>query len=414
MTSFSIQNFGCRTNQAEAFSWADEFQQAGLEYERDFRQSDLVLVNTCTLTSRADRDVRKFIRKVSRLNPEAKLIVTGCSVEKMSKELKAIPQVWRLFLNCEKKDIAEKVLSSLDSREEAQVFPFRARALLKIQDGCNFQCTFCVIPLVRGKSVSIEREEILAKIKNYIGRGFAEIVLTGIHLCSYGQDLRPRTTFISLLREIEKLEGLGRIRLSSLDPRYLNRPLLEYLVRSEKICDHFHLSLQHGSDRVLERMGRRMKVKDYERILTYLRKNCPSASLGADIIVGFPGESEQDFKLTFDFLEKSALTYFHVFSYSPRPETIASGWAQIEEKIKAERATLLRRLSAEKNLSFRMLFEGKVMEAIVVEKENGRAKVLTSNYLKVFVPYCSESEGEKVRVKISQVRPSATLGQIAG
>jgi len=413
MTSFSIQNFGCRVNQAEAFAWTDDFEQHGLKFEKDFRRSDLVLVNTCTLTSRAERDVRKFLRKVSRSNPRARLIISGCSVERISEELRANSQVWCLFSNDEKKNLAEKVLSSFGSREKAQVLPFRSRALLKIQEGCNFHCTFCVIPLVRGKSVSTKKEEILNQLKKYINRGFREIVLTGIHLCSYGQDLRPRTSLLSLLQEIEKLEGLGRVRLSSLDPRFLSEPLLEHLVHSKKICPHFHLSLQHGCDRVLERMGRKQKVEDYERFLTYLHQNSPSASLGADIIVGFPGESEEDFKLAFEFLEKMPLTYFHVFSYSARPGTAASAWPQVEEKIKAQRGALLRELSAQKNLSFRMGYEGKVCEAIFVEKENGRSKVLTSNYIKVLVPSCSKREGEEVRVRISKASARATFGQIA-
>jgi len=412
MTSFSIQNFGCRVNQAEAFLWANDFQKHGLKLERDFRSSDIVLVNTCTLTSRADRDVRKFVRKVARLNPEAKLIVTGCSVERMYEEFRTIPQVWRIFPNNEKKDLASKVLSIIDAQDQVLLKPFRSRALLKIQDGCNFGCTFCIIPQVRGKSISFEKEEILAQVKKFISQGFRELVLTGIHLSSYGHDLKPRSSLLELLQEIEKLEGLGRIRLSSLDPRFLSPALIDYLTISKKICPHFHLSLQHGSDRVLELMGRKIKVKDFEGILSRLRENSPDASLGADIIVGFPGEQEEDFQATFDFLERSPLTYFHVFSYSARPGTLASNWPQVEEKIKKKRAAILRNLSAKKNLKFRRLFLGRECEAIVVEKEKDSVKVLTSNYFKVIVPTCSHEEGEELTIKITQVNARETLGEI--
>jgi len=415
MISFSIQNFGCRVNQAEAFSWADELQKKGVRLEKDYSQSDFVLVNSCTLTRRADRDVWQFIRKVSRLNPKARVIVTGCLVERAYDEFKAMPQIWRLFRNGEKNDLAAKVLALIKHQEKAlpQVLPFRSRALLKIQDGCNFRCTFCVIPRVRGKGSSLPQEEVLSQGKRFISQGFKEIVLTGIHLCSYGNDLNPKSTFLDLLKEIEKLEGLQKIRLSSLDPRLLSVPLLDHITSSRNICPHFHLSLQHGSDDVLRRMGRRIKGADYQKILFYLRRNSPQASLGADVIVGFPGESERDFKKTYEFFQQSPLTYFHVFPYSSRPGTPASSWRQIDEKLKKERAFLLRKLSKQKNLNFRCQFLDKELDGIIIKKEGIGAEVLTSNYFKVYVPNCAHEEREEVRVKIKKVSLKETIGEMA-
>ncbi len=414
MISLSIHNFGCRVNQAEALLWADEFQEKGIRLEKDFQQSDFVLINSCTLTHRSDRDVKKFIKRVSRSNPKAKVIVTGCLVEGAYEDLQALPQTWRLFRNIEKNDLAATVIAMIRPQEKPlPKVNFRSRALLKIQDGCNFQCTFCIIPTVRGKSYSLPLREIIAQGKKFISQGYKEIVLTGVHICSYGRDLKSRGNFRGLLQEIEKIKGLRKIRLSSLDPRFLNDTLLEHIASNRKICPHFHLSLQHGSDDILKRMGRKIKVADYHRILAYLRKNSPHASLGADIIVGFPGESEEDFKDTYHFLEKSPLTYFHVFPYSPRPGTPASSWPQIDENVKKRRASLLRRLSRQKNHKFRLQFLGRELGGIVIKKDKKGAEVLTFNYFKVLVPQCSSEEREEVRVKIKNVSQKETIGVMA-
>jgi len=412
MISFSIQTFGCRSNQAEAFLWAYEFQKHGLKYEKDFSRSDLVVVNSCTLTSRADSDTRSFIRRVSRVNPKARLIVTGCYAERAPEELRNMPQVSCLLSNTEKKDLDAEVLSFAGPGKERQVSPFRSRASVKIQDGCNFRCTFCIIPSVRGKSVSLEKREILDRIKEFISQDFKEIVLTGIHLCSYGLDLNTKSSLLELLLDIESLNGLRRLRLSSLDPRFLSPSLVEHITGSEKICPHFHLSLQSGSDDILQRMGRKIRVEDYNNILACLREKSPQSSLGADIIVGFPGETGDDFSQTYSFLEQSPLTYFHVFSYSPRPGTIAASWQQVNSKVKKERARLLRDLSRRKNADFRRLFLGKECEAVVIKKGKPGAEVLTSNYFKVFIPSCPQDEGKEVRVKISKVDAGKTTGQI--
>jgi threonylcarbamoyladenosine tRNA methylthiotransferase MtaB len=412
MTSFSIQTFGCRANQAEAFLWVNEFQKQGLKYEKDFSRSDLVVVNSCTLTGRADSDTRSFIRRVSRLNPKARLIVTGCYAQRAPEELKNMPQVSCLLSNTEKKDLDAKVLSFAAPGKERQISPFRSRASVKIQDGCNFRCTFCIIPSVRGKSVSLDKREILARIKEFISQGSREIVLTGIHLCSYGLDLNTKSSLLELLQDIESLKGLRKLRLSSLDPRFLSSSLITHITASEKVCPHFHLSLQSGSDDILQRMGRKIRIEDYKNIISCLREKSPQASLGADIIVGFPGETGENFSQTYHFLEQSPLTYLHVFSYSPRPGTAAASWTQVNSKVKKERAGLLRDLSSRKNMNFRRLFLGKECEAIVIKKEKAKTEVLTSNYFKVFIPSCPQDEGKEVRVRITKVDTGKTTGQI--
>jgi threonylcarbamoyladenosine tRNA methylthiotransferase MtaB len=412
MTSFSIQNFGCRVNQAEAFEWASELQERGLRLERDFDRSHVVVVNTCTLTGRADRDARKFIRRIARHNPKAKVVVTGCLAERDPAELERIPGVWRVIPNREKAGLAGQILSNAEAVPEGGAQPYRSRALIKVQDGCNMSCSFCIIPRVRGRSASVPKDVILGRMRRLAEDGFSEIVLTGIHLCSYGRDLKPPSSLLDLLQEIEALDGTARVRLSSLDPRLLPDPLLGHLTTSKKICPHFHLSLQHGSEAVLRRMGRQSTVAEYRDKISSLREHSPQAGIGADIIAGFPGETEEDFEQMVEFLSETPLTYFHVFSYSPRPGTEAADWPQVDDKKKKERAALLRKLSRQKNLAFRSLFLGQELEAIVIEKQGAAADVLTSNYIQIRVPACPAEEGQRVRVKPDRVTERETSGTI--
>jgi threonylcarbamoyladenosine tRNA methylthiotransferase MtaB len=411
MTSFSIRNFGCRVNQAEAFAWAEEFRNHGLAVGDAWEQSDYVLVNSCTLTGRADRDVKRFIHKVARRNPKARLIVTGCLAERAGRELGEMPGVWMVVGNAEKVDLAGKLIESTGASEEATTLaPYRARAQVKVQDGCDFHCSYCVIPSVRGKSVSVRPEEVLARIGDLAARGYREIILAGIHLSSYGFDLEPRSSFLDLLRGIEAIEDLGRVRLSSLDPRFLDDVLVEHIAASPWICPHFHLSLQSGSDRVLGMMGRGSGRRNYEKILENLRRRSPDAALGADIIAGFPGESNEDFELTRDFLSRAPLDYFHVFPFSPRQGTGAALMGPVGEKTKMERAAVLRELSGEKNLDFRKKFVGRDLEAVVIAKKGREAEVLTENYIRVRVSDCPAARRETVKVRITAVSLQKTAG----
>jgi len=412
MTSFSIQSFGCRVNQAEAFSWVDEFQKHGLRYEKDFFKSDLVLVNTCTLTSRADRDVRNFLNRTSRLNPNARLIVTGCFAERAADELKEFPQVWQVFSNQKKEELPAKIISLIGPTAEGSRISYRSRALVKIQDGCSLSCSFCIIPQVRGRNKSTLPDIILQRMQDYVAQGFQEIVLTGIHICLYGSDFSPQLTLLDLLKKMDGLKNPPRIRLSSLDPRFISEALLKHLSASKLICPHFHFSLQHGSEDVLRRMGRRVKISDYDRILGFLKEKRPTVSLGADIIVGFPGESDLEYEKMVQFLKKSPLTYFHVFPYSPRPGTDAENWSPVNDKVKKERAARLRQLSQEKSLNFRRTKIGEKMDAVVIKKGKQKTRVLTDNFIEISVPSCSFGEKERVNVRITRVTDKQTFGQI--
>jgi threonylcarbamoyladenosine tRNA methylthiotransferase MtaB len=418
MPSFSVRNFGCRVNRAEAFAWAETFREKGFRLEENGGGSDVVLVNSCTLTGRADRDVRRFIRKTARDNPGTRIVVTGCYAERAPAEISGMPNVVAVLPNSVKARLPERVMeivggerARIGAAQEAAV-PFRARAFLKIQDGCDNRCAFCVIPSVRGKSVSVGPDEVEARVRKLAGRGFREIVLAGIHLSSYGEDFEPPGTLLGLLRELEGIPGLGRVRLSSLDPGKTDGALVEHIAANPKICQHFHLSLQHASARLLRLMGRAVDPGTCERILRELRTRSPEVALGADIIVGFPGETATDFGELRSFLAGSPLTYFHVFSYSPRPGTPAEGRPGVPANVVRDRATELRRLAAEKDFRFRGQFEGRELEAAVIHASEGGAELLTGNAIRVFAPSCRAPKCELVRVAIGRVLPRRTEGEV--
>jgi len=411
MTSFSIQSFGCRVNQAEAFAWADEFQKHGLGYERDHKNSDIVLVNTCTVTHRADSDFWAFLRRIHRTNPGARLVLTGCLTERVKEDWSRYPQVWKVVSNREKERLCQKLFPGLELQPESPKKLFRSRALIKIQEGCDLACRFCIVPSVRGQSASCAKPKVLDRVREYLDQGYEEIVLTGVHLCLYGRDLSPRSSLLELLRDLEGVPRLKRIRLSSLDPRFMTEALLDHLASSAKICPHFHLSLQSGADRVLSSMGRRISVAEYRRILSFLRERLPLASLGADILAGFPRETGDDFNKTYTFLEDSPLTYFHVFVFSPRPGTPAADRPQVSESVKTERSSLLRELSREKNWRFRELLRGKEFDAVVIRKRVRDALALTSNYIRVEIPVLPWAERKAFALTITRVTRDKTFGE---
>ena len=417
MTRVFIHNFGCRVNQAEAFDWSEKLAEAGLGVDKDWQTSEVIVVNTCGLTGRAEADVRQFLRRLQREKPSARVVVTGCLAEKNREEFSQYQNVSSIIPNSAKETLVREVVSltaeTRQAQEKIKPVNYRSRALVKIQDGCNARCTFCLIPYLRGPARSVPMQDVRSQIERAVARGFKEVVLAGIHLCAYGEDLTPPVTLLSLLQEIVKIPGLGLLRLSSLDPRLLPEDWLEFIAGEEKICPHFHLSLQHASAEVLRKMGRRSRPEEYTAILDHLHRHRPEASLGADIIVGFPGEAEMDYQFLKSFLQQSPLTYFHVFSYSPRPGTPAARWAGVSEKIKKERADELRKISREKNLAFKLRFLNEERPAVVIRKKGAKAEALTDNYIKVSLGEASEVEVRQLaKVRIKKVLPSEVTGEV--
>ena len=415
MPSLAVRNFGCRANRAEAFGWAEALRARGLRLGDDWGRSDIVVVNSCTLTGRADRDVRKFIRSVARGNPAARIVVTGCYAERAPREVAAMPNVVAVLPQSAKAGLPDRLAGLAGPGAEAVVAagePSRARAYLKVQDGCDDRCAFCVIPGVRGPGRSVPAAEVAASVRDLAGRGFREIVLAGIHLSSYGDDLEPRASLGGLLREIDAAAGTARLRLSSLDPRRTDDGLVAHVAGSGRICPHFHLSLQHASERVLRLMGRTGGADHSRRILDALRRLAPDAALGADVIAGFPGETEADFGELEGFLEESPLTGFHVFAYSPRPGTAAGSRPGLPEGVVTARAKALRRLAAAKDLRFRRRLERRELDAVVIARAEGGAEVLTGNAVRVMVPSCRAPRRELVRVRRGRALPGRTEGEV--
>lgn len=413
-----IQNFGCRVNQAEAFDWAADFLKRGRRLEDEPRPGGLVIVNSCTLTARADRDVLKFIRKTARNNPGVRIVVTGCLAERNPEGLKAEPGVWKVIPNPDKATLPEKcdgVGPETESvRSAALEVPgsFRARGMVKVQDGCDLACAFCVIPSVRGRSLSRPPSEVLSRIESLVSAGYREVVLSGIHLCSYGRDFRPRLSLLDLLIGIEALSGEFRVRLSSLDPRLLPGPLLEFLASARRVVPHFHLSLQHGADRILKEMGRESTAESYRDLAARLIRLKPEACLGADFIVGFPGETKREFEATAALFEETPLAYAHVFSFSARPGTRAAKGTPIDPAEVKSRAETLRRLSERKFLAYRRRFCGRTLDGIVIQRKPGGLETLTGNYLEVLVPDSGLPVGTAVRVRIGSEAGRSTAGEI--
>jgi threonylcarbamoyladenosine tRNA methylthiotransferase MtaB len=415
MTSFFIQSFGCRVNQAEAFSWADALEAGGLRLAGGWSDGDIILVNSCTLTGRADRDVRKFVERVRRERPAARLVVTGCLAERAPATFAGRPGVSLVVPNAGKAGLPERVLGLVGGAEAQEVdgTPFRSRALVKVQDGCDRRCAFCIIPSVRGRSASVPAVEVRARVRDLAERGYHEVVLAGIHLSCYGRDLEPRSSLALLLGELETVENLGRLRLSSLDPRDLDDDALEAIASNAKVCPHYHLSLQHVSETVLESMGRPATEAGYRRLLDALRGASPEAAIGADLIVGFPGESDQDFSRLLRFVETSPLTYAHVFAYSPRPGTPAAERPQLPDAVKKRRSEALRRAAAEKNLRFRQSFVGRDLEAVVIRARDGRAEGLSGNYIRVSIAGAPAAPRAAVRVRITGLTARGVEGRPA-
>jgi threonylcarbamoyladenosine tRNA methylthiotransferase MtaB len=414
MTSFTIRNFGCRVNQAEAFEWAAVLQERGWLLTDVPADDGLIIVNTCTLTARADRDVRKYIRKTGREHPGARILITGCLAERSPGEWAGLPGVWKVLANRDKArlpDVLETVGRESTGRPAAAP-RFRARAFLKVQDGCDMSCAFCIIPSVRGRGRSLPWEKAVGRARELARGGYAEIVLTGIHLSSYGRDLVPRSSLCELLQALDAAPEEFHLRLSSLDPRLMPGPLLDLAAHSRKIRPHFHLSLQHASGPLLRAMGRASTPEEYRELLQSLDRRVPDAALGADIIVGFPGETEEDFAALAGFIEQTPLTYVHVFAYSPRPGTAAEGRGGVGGETASRRAKHLRELSRQKDLSFRRRFSGRELDGIVIGPGKNGLRILTANAIDVSVPGRRAAKGRSARVRIVDAIEGSTRGEL--
>jgi threonylcarbamoyladenosine tRNA methylthiotransferase MtaB len=396
--TFHITNFGCRASQSEGASIHQELLESQAT-EASAYEAEVVIVNSCTVTAEADRDVRQTIRRIASRNPDAQIIVTGCYAQRAPEELAALPQVRYVVGNSHKSMVAELALQSGRGAAEiicSSIFlerelkPVshlgsggRTRAIVKVQDGCNANCSFCIIPSVRGRSRSIDPEAAIQEVRDMVARGYKEVIFSGIHLGTYGRDLHTKITFYELVCRALEIPGLERLRLSSIEPLEVVPELIDLVAKHPRMARHFHIPLQSGSSRVLRAMYRPYSPEYYADLLSLVRTRIPDAGIGADVMVGFPGETDEEFMATYDLIEKSPLTYLHVFPYSSRPGTVAANLPNpIPDHVSRFRARMLRDLIARKNESFRRGMVGRKIEVLTLE--DGSA--ISSNFVRVQVP----------------------------
>lgn len=430
----AITTLGCKVNQYDS-----AVIQGRLEREHSLvsfeEKADFYVINACTVTDRADWEARQLIRRAKRLSPEARVLVTGCYAQVKPQELAELPGVDfvvglnRLddllrFVN-EPGSSEERRMSVGDVKRERKVsvlgadrLPDHTRAFLKIQEGCDYSCTYCIIPTARGRSRSVPPDKVLSQIRSLSDKGLVEVVLTGIHLGGYGHDLTPKMDLTSLLEKIVESRLIPRLRLSSLDPREVAGKLLDLMAQSDVLCSHLHVCAQAGEDRILKQMRRNYDTTYYRQLILRAREALPDAALGSDIIVGFPGESEDEFQRSLEFFSSLPLTYFHVFPYSIRTGTVAASLGgQVPPQIKKERARCMRELGLKKKRNFYRSFIGRRAPVLLEEAVEGTAMSYrghSRNYLPVLVRTREDLVNREVEVAIDGLEGGWLTGRIPG
>ena len=394
---------GCKTNYYESQAMSELFRKKGYEITEDNLPADIYVINTCTVTGVGAQKSRQHIRKAKKENPNAIIAVCGCYAQTEPEKVAALGGVDVIIgTNGKGKivDLVENAIKGIKSpfkneisgRAEYEELGItneqsRIRAVIKIQDGCDNFCTYCIIPYARGRVRSREPENILNEVMRLAKSGYPEIVLTGIHLDSYGKDFGYKTKLIDIIEQISAVEGIKRIRLGSLEPVIITEEFVKRAKNIKNLCPHFHLSLQSGCTETLKRMNRRYNAEDFERAAKLLKENMPDVSLTTDIMVGFPGETDEEFSASYDFCKKIGFMQMHVFKYSKRDGTKAAVMEnQVPENIKEERSQKMLALSKEMHENFKSRYKGKKMSVLVEEKnKNGIFHGTTANYLDVYI-----------------------------
>lgn len=388
---------GCKVNQYETNAMMQKMIEAGYKVVDFETKADIYIINTCTVTNMADKKSRQMLRRVKEINPEAILVAVGCYAQVAKEKLEQIPEIDLILGINEKNDIVKYVEQASkntyvsDVLHQTEFLDFgdvtyteKTRAVIKVQDGCNQFCSYCIIPYARGRIRSRKPESVIKEITDVAKEGIKEVVITGIHIASYGKDFNTEYRLIDLLEEIQKVNGIQRIRLGSLEPTLITEEFVTRLKKLSKICDHFHLSLQSGCDETLKRMNRKYTTDQFRHVVELLRNAYPEVHLTTDVIVGFPGETEEEFNKTYEFLKEIKFYKMHVFKYSPRSGTVAAKMPnQIDGNIKEERSNKLIELSDENEKEYNQKYIGKEGEVLLEEREGEYLKGHTTNYMVV-------------------------------
>ena len=426
----SFATLGCRLNQVDTQQIQTLLEARGFRTVSIDEPADVVVVNTCTVTARAELSDRQAIRRAARVSPRAKLVVTGCWAQTSPGEVAGLADVDLVVGNADKHRLPELIdrvgaervqVSDIGEVRALEVTPAarlggRSRAFLKVQDGCQHRCAFCVVPLARGASRSLEPAVVLDQARQLVGEGHPEIVLTGVDLGHYGADLMPRTSLAALVQALADISGLRWVRLSSLLPAYFTPELLEVLTASPAVAPHFHIPLQSGSDRVLKAMRRPYNTRMYRALVDRLAAARPRLGLGADVIAGFPGETEEDFAETATLVRDLPFSYLHVFPYSARAGTEAAGLGgRVDAHVATRRSALLRDIGRAKSDAFRRGLIGHVEDVLVLEtadRVTGGLVGLTGNFVEAVFAGPAELMRTLVRVRVTGVHDERTLGEL--
>ena len=418
MKRVAFYTLGCKVNQYETNGMIQKFQEVGYEIV-DFEDvADIYIVNTCTVTSISDKKSRMFLRQAKRKNPESIVVACGCYVQVAKEEIEKIPEITLCIGTNEKVDIIDYIEKYMNTKsEEIEIsdvfkqkeysdfglvtYTEKTRAVIKVQDGCDRFCSYCLIPYARGRVRSRKPQNVINEIKKIAEEGVKEVVITGIHVASYGKDFNNDYKLIDLLEEINNINGIERIRLGSIEPLLISEEFVERLKKLNKICHHFHLSLQSGAKATLERMNRRYSPEEFNTIVKRLRMAYEDVILTTDIIVGFPGETDEEFNETYEFLKQIDFYQMHVFKYSPRKGTKAAVMKnQVLGEIKDYRSDLLLELSNNNQKEYLKKYIGKKVKVLFEEREEEYYKGHTQNYIMVNVKSEKNIENQILEVEI--------------
>ena len=445
MATYHVENFGCRATQADGAAIERQLLGQGLERASAAIEAEVVILNTCTVTASADQDVRAAIRRIHRENPAARILVTGCYAQRAPEELSVLPGVSLVVGNSHKHELANYaaplrsdtgfvaldqiglnpasivIVGDIFAHTELMAAPVfaagsfeKTRPNLKVQDGCNNRCSFCIIPSVRGRSRSLKLDQVLREVDGMVANGYREIVLSGINLGRWGRELTPRMNFAAMLRAILERTAIEKIRISSVEPMDWTNEVIELVASSPRIAKHAHVPLQSGSDHILRKMHRKYRPWHYADRIERIRRAMPDAAIGADVMVGFPGESHDDFEQTRALIDRLPFTYLHVFTYSSRPGTPSAEMPeQVPVHIAREHNRVLRELAARKKREFMQSFVGRELDAITLTHYDGECtEALTDNYLKLKLRGKHEAN-RWVRGVIEAVHSDALVGLVA-
>lgn len=410
MKKVALHNLGCKVNAYETEAMQEMLEHAGYEIVPFQEGADIYVINTCTVTNIADRKSRQMLHRARKMNPDAVVVAAGCYVQAQAEKQVIDPCIDIVLGNNKKQDL----LTALQAYEEAhgdlrEVIDINhtkeyenlhltkqgehTRAYIKVQDGCNQFCSYCIIPYARGRVRSRAKEDVVAEVTDLAKNGYQEVVLTGIHLSSYGIDFENEDNLLSLIRVVHEIEGIKRIRLGSLEPRIITEEFVQAIAALPKMCPHFHLSLQSGCNETLKRMNRRYTSEEFYEKCEILRKYFEKPALTTDVIVGFPQETEEEFETTYEFLKKICFYETHIFKYSKREGTKAAVMqGQIPEQIKAKRSARLIELGEKNRRAYEESFLGKTVEVLVEEKSDVNGKEMWTGHTKEYMKIALESE----------------------